>query len=84
MTRAAFAEILLMDRAPNALTQVLATIATSFVRVSVTVLFYRVDAFIAVGGRNCQHAFHLHCIEQWITSNTQNGTAVCPMCRREW
>ncbi|KAI8570689.1 hypothetical protein RHMOL_Rhmol01G0055300 [Rhododendron molle] len=30
----------------------------------------------------CNHAFHLHCILKWVTSQTPQ--AHCPMCRREW
>ncbi|KAI8570480.1 hypothetical protein RHMOL_Rhmol01G0037300 [Rhododendron molle] len=30
----------------------------------------------------CNHAFHLHCILEWVTSQTPQ--AHCPMCRREW
>lgn len=27
----------------------------------------------------CDHAFHLHCIEQWV-----KGREECPMCRLRW
>ena len=37
--------------------------------------------FVAVWGV-CNHAFHLHCILKWVTSQTPQ--AHCPMCRREW
>ncbi|KAF7126642.1 hypothetical protein RHSIM_Rhsim11G0105600 [Rhododendron simsii] len=36
---------------------------------------------LAVWGA-CNHAFHLHCILKWVTSQTPQ--AHCPMCRREW
>ncbi|KAF2611435.1 hypothetical protein F2Q70_00009655 [Brassica cretica] len=30
----------------------------------------------------CNHAFHLHCILKWVSSQTSQ--AHCHMCRREW
>lgn len=36
----------------------------------------------------CQHAFHLQCINTWLTSanTTANATvkSSCPICRQEW
>lgn len=28
----------------------------------------------------CQHNFHVHCIYQWLNTNTSKG--LCPMCRQ--
>lgn len=30
----------------------------------------------------CGHAFHLQCIQKWLSSGTQEQK--CPMCRRAW
>lgn len=27
----------------------------------------------------CEHSFHVHCIEQWVIKNRD-----CPMCRIKW
>lgn len=29
----------------------------------------------------CGHAFHLQCIQKWLSSHTEHK---CPMCRRDW
>ena len=28
---------------------------------------------------DCQHAFHLRCLQQWLSTNNS-----CPICRRDW
>ncbi|KAM3128398.1 RING-box protein 1 [Paramecium bursaria] len=28
---------------------------------------------------SCNHAFHLHCIERWISNNN-----TCPLCNKQW
>ena len=35
---------------------------------------------------SCKHAFHLHCIMQWIRGQEQQGSSrsQCPICRAEW
>jgi anaphase-promoting complex subunit 11 len=36
-------------------------------------------------GGQCNHAFHIHCAMKWLGSQAQpNGTAPCPMCRRDF
>ncbi|KAL6079729.1 ubiquitin-protein ligase Anaphase Promoting Complex [Balamuthia mandrillaris] len=30
----------------------------------------------------CKHAFHMHCILRWISSQTESQN--CPMCRQPW
>jgi len=34
----------------------------------------------------CKHAFHLHCIMQWIRGQEAGGgsRSQCPICRAEW
>lgn len=36
----------------------------------------------------CQHAFHLQCINTWLTSTNTTASATvknsCPICRQEW
>ncbi|OII71182.1 zinc C3HC4 type domain-containing protein [Cryptosporidium andersoni] len=31
----------------------------------------------------CGHAFHLHCIHEWL-ARARNDSGMCPMCRREF
>ena len=28
---------------------------------------------------DCQHVFHLRCLQQWLSTNNS-----CPICRRDW
>ncbi|CAM9571644.1 unnamed protein product, partial [Phaeothamnion confervicola] len=32
----------------------------------------------------CTHAFHMHCILQWLDSQADSRTQQCPYCRRDW
>jgi anaphase-promoting complex subunit 11 len=33
----------------------------------------------------CGHAFHLQCVNAWLTQGAQSGgSGTCPICRQEW
>ncbi|KAG2492827.1 hypothetical protein HYH03_008983 [Edaphochlamys debaryana] len=33
----------------------------------------------------CQHAYHLQCIQKWLSSSDRSGTEQkCPLCRQPW